>query len=398
MKIIFFLLILYGILKTLFEYCPVGTSIGVLLFICLLIYLKVDSIVKQKQRTQENLEKEKLKKIQKYDLLLKYKQDSSKLIKELYKNVIFLVLQNFKTLDIKYRQNVFKDDYGNDTLDAWNKEISYFVEKVLLDRLPRLMKEMNGTFLLFCSDIQMTFTFPQKVDINNIDKYTTCFEFNFISKDKQVVKMTKKYIESHMDAMNLWDIESIIETIQNWSKFNSNPQKYIKSKGADFSHKALKLLSDREIFVINYNFLTQKESLVKIVNDIYMQIKDHVFSSADNLNISNISPYDFEKKCAEILQKMSYEVQVTKGSGDQGVDVIAQKKHKVIAIQCKKYTKPVGNKAVQEVIAGKDYYGADYAVVVSNASYTPAARKLASKCNVLLLNIKQLEFLDDYLH
>lgn len=94
---------------------------------------------------------------------------------------------------------------------------------------------------------------------------------------------------------------------------------------------------------------------------------------------------------------INYEANVTKGSGDQGVDVVAKKKDKTIAIQCKKYSQPVGNKAVQEVIAGKDYYGADFAVVVSNASFTPSARKLASKCNVILLDVNQLNLLDDYI-
>lgn len=61
-----------------------------------------------------------------------------------------------------------------------------------------------------------------------------------------------------------------------------------------------------------------------------------------------------------------------------------------IAVQCKYYSKPVGNKAVQEVIAGKDYYNCDYTCVVSNNSFTPAARKIANVSHVLLVNDNQI--------
>lgn len=66
--------------------------------------------------------------------------------------------------------------------------------------------------------------------------------------------------------------------------------------------------------------------------------------------------------------------------------------------QCKKYINPVGNKAVQEAIAGREYYEADVAVVVTNSSYTKSARRLASASNVKLLHHSQLSQLklDDF--
>ena len=95
---------------------------------------------------------------------------------------------------------------------------------------------------------------------------------------------------------------------------------------------------------------------------------------------------DYENYIKEILQKDSFKVTKTPTTGDQGVDLIAAKNNIRIAIQCKFYSKSVGNKAVQEVIAGKDYYGCQYACVVSNNAFTPAAKKLASVSHVLLLN------------
>ena len=88
---------------------------------------------------------------------------------------------------------------------------------------------------------------------------------------------------------------------------------------------------------------------------------------------------------------MGYFVKRTPKTGDQGVDLIAEKDGDRKAIQCKFYSKPVGNKAVQEVCAGRDFYNTDYAVVVTNSFYTKSAKELANKNKVILLNDNELE-------
>ncbi len=98
-----------------------------------------------------------------------------------------------------------------------------------------------------------------------------------------------------------------------------------------------------------------------------------------------------------MLIKHGWNATVTQASGDQGVDVIASKDGKEIVLQCKLYSKPVGNAAVQEVIAGRAFEGVEFAAVVTNNGYTPAARKLASATNVHLLHHDQLPDLDNML-
>lgn len=93
----------------------------------------------------------------------------------------------------------------------------------------------------------------------------------------------------------------------------------------------------------------------------------------------------FESWVAESLKQFGWEATPTIGSGDQGVDVTARKDGITIAIQCKRYAGSVGNKAVQEVVAGKAFYGLDHAVVISTGSYTRSASDLASVCGVHLL-------------
>ena len=93
----------------------------------------------------------------------------------------------------------------------------------------------------------------------------------------------------------------------------------------------------------------------------------------------------FEEYCANILRSQGYKhVKVTKASGDQGVDVLAFRKRKKYAIQCKYYSEPVSNTAVQEVLAGKLYYKCDEAIVMTNSTFTQSAKELAEKTGVEL--------------
>lgn len=106
--------------------------------------------------------------------------------------------------------------------------------------------------------------------------------------------------------------------------------------------------------------------------------------------------FDYEKIITNKLKELGFNAKTTKASGDQGADILAEKEGVSFAIQCKMYTKPVGNKAVQEVNAARDFYGKDYAVVVSNAGYTKSARTAANACDVILINDTQLEKLLEY--
>jgi restriction system protein len=99
-----------------------------------------------------------------------------------------------------------------------------------------------------------------------------------------------------------------------------------------------------------------------------------------------MSGHDYEHYCADLLRAAGWTARVTKASGDQGVDVEAQKDGVRVVLQCKKYSAAVGNAAVQEVLAGKEFYGADIGVVVSNASFTAAAKQLARSTGIRLLH------------
>lgn len=146
------------------------------------------------------------------------------------------------------------------------------------------------------------------------------------------------------------------------------------------------------------------QNVVGVPDDHHMyafalQVLDGTVSDAVNTEqtdpsagsaVEALDPAGFERYCVDVLQATGWMARRTGMSGDQGVDVVAERSDLRIAIQCKLYSHPVGNAAVQEALAGMVYEGASRACVVSNASYTTAARQLASVAGVLLIHYSDL--------
>ncbi len=106
--------------------------------------------------------------------------------------------------------------------------------------------------------------------------------------------------------------------------------------------------------------------------------------------------HEFEYFCADLLKRNGFtEVEVTKGSGDYGADILAQKEGVTYAVQCKCYTGPVGVGAVQEVYAGRDYYDRMVGAVMTNQYFTSPAVKAAEKLKILLWDGGCLESMMD---
>ena len=94
---------------------------------------------------------------------------------------------------------------------------------------------------------------------------------------------------------------------------------------------------------------------------------------------------EFEAYVALVLADNGFKhVELTKGSGDQGVDILCERNGKTYAIQCKNYDGAVGNFAVQEAYAGAEYYGCDVPVVVCPGTFTRGAIELAETTDVEL--------------
>lgn len=162
-----------------------------------------------------------------------------------------------------------------------------------------------------------------------------------------------------------------------------NTDKYLKE--SPFNHNV-------SIAVLAYLTVVEKK-LYKGSNGCFYYIKNNdILSMIDNMSSHGL---DFERFSVELLSKNGFKnVKQTQGSGDYGIDVLAEKDGITYAIQCKCYSSTVGNKAIQEAYSGKDFYKCMVAVVFTNNYFTKAAVETAKQNNVLLWDRdKLIEFL-----
>jgi hypothetical protein len=101
-------------------------------------------------------------------------------------------------------------------------------------------------------------------------------------------------------------------------------------------------------------------------------------------------PTDFEEACRRLFEAHGFNASRIGGTGDQGADVIAFSSGLRIAVQCKRHSSPVGNQAVQQAEAARQFYDCSVAMVVGTSGYTTSARQLAGKLGVILADATEL--------
>lgn len=112
--------------------------------------------------------------------------------------------------------------------------------------------------------------------------------------------------------------------------------------------------------------------------------------------LDKMDGHQFEYACADILKANGYKhVKVTRGSGDFGVDVIAEKDKVRYAIQCKRYNHKLDNTPIQEVVGGLAYYQCDKGAVMTNQYFTEPAKQLAQVNDIELLDRDTLSHMVD---
>ena len=131
-----------------------------------------------------------------------------------------------------------------------------------------------------------------------------------------------------------------------------------------------------------------EKSCLKILNNNSLKKSNENYNKGIN----------FENNCMDILKNSGWKVKETPSSGDQGVDLIASIDGLRVCIQCKNHEKAIGNKAVQEISAGKLYWKGTHAVLVSKSGFTKAAQKLAKANNVELIHESELKDLKKFIN
>lgn len=104
--------------------------------------------------------------------------------------------------------------------------------------------------------------------------------------------------------------------------------------------------------------------------------------------IDRMTGEEFEEYLALLYKRHGFDVKMTPKTCDFGADLIItnRKTGKKICVQAKRYRGMVGEAAVQQTLSGREYYSCDGAVIITNSHYTDAAKALANKCGIRMID------------
>lgn len=127
-----------------------------------------------------------------------------------------------------------------------------------------------------------------------------------------------------------------------------------------------------------------------LIRHILRRRREEAFVPMDDLE-----GHEFEYYCADLLRNHGFHaVEVTRGSGDYGADILCEREGVTYAVQCKTYSSAVGVSAVQEAAAGRDFYDRMVGAVMTNQYFTRNAQTAARKLKILLWDRDYLEYLE----
>jgi restriction system protein len=107
--------------------------------------------------------------------------------------------------------------------------------------------------------------------------------------------------------------------------------------------------------------------------------------------IDQMDGLTFERRLGVLFKSLGWgRVEVTKASGDHGADLVLTHHGQRTVVQAKRYSHPVGPDAVYEVVQSMPWYRANRAMVVTNSTFLPAAKRAAAAYNVELVDRSSL--------
>lgn len=263
----------------------------------------------------------------------------------------------------------------------------YEVRLVLIDFSKINMSEYNGVPHLLTPVItdysKATFIFQKLVD-----EMEYRYELFLKEKVKNIITYNNKTSKRRLPYI-IVVINDFHEILKFKNDKNNISKLLLNCKNAGiivmafskFKKKNIQLFMLEDLFKIYNNYS----------NDYFENKEINSISTMNNID-NDMDGFEFEKYVSDLLKSNGFnKVNVTQCSNDYGVDIIAFKDEVKYAIQCKKYSSPVGIKAVQEVIGSKAMNGCHVGVVLTNNTFTKSATSLAEKNNILLWDRKKLE-------
>ncbi len=107
-------------------------------------------------------------------------------------------------------------------------------------------------------------------------------------------------------------------------------------------------------------------------------------------NINELSGIEFERVCQQLVEKMGFETETTKASGDGGIDLIAYNHQPLLSgkyiIQCKRYSGSVGEPIIRDLYGVITSERANKGILMTTGHFTKSA--------IAFANGKPIELID----
>lgn len=316
------------------------------------------------------------------------------------------------------------DDYCNDdsNVELINNILSVIPNDLLLN-INNLLLIENEIFNKYNKIPAYCMVYGVAINHNNVDDYMCKFKHDYFDKVSKILgkkcniedsetldyftyALLLKVSKSYYGNLSKHKFDDIIN---NLTSIKSAINALIRCEYIDLESTATIgyltyyfMMKDMFSGVVSDNntssFIKCNTALSHLIADVAAEVASEIelesFESMLNIkpeyHILNINDIDwmtgpeFEKAICSLFDNMGYKTHLTKASGDQGVDVIAEKSGIKIGIQAKCYSSSVSNSAVQEIVAGIKHYGIERGFVITNNYFTNSAKELAKSNNIIL--------------
>lgn len=316
--------------------------------------------------------------------------------KALLKNLLGVEIDSNRNSFYKYRYYNFEKQEA-DLIDLCNKFVARYDCSALLhlteeksnhSNLRKNHYDISSKLDKNQISIFMKLLINKGYDVDqNKDKYVNFLKYSVLEKNYMELK-------AHFHLINELSINSTLKDVIFAYYDSLHTKELTLIKNLAFLSYYLEINK----YIVHYNSLDELYSeyvekyheeykILKLEELLKKPIEATSFSVED---VELMSGNEFEHFLSDMFKRHNYKTEVTKSTGDQGADLIIEKNNVRYAVQAKRYSGVVGNKAVQEALSGMHYYKTNLAMVVTTNEFTKAAKELASVSNVILIDRHEL--------
>ena len=106
--------------------------------------------------------------------------------------------------------------------------------------------------------------------------------------------------------------------------------------------------------------------------------------------VCSMTAVAFKEFIGSLFRETGYAVEITPGTNDNGIDLLLRKNNQLIAVQCKRWSAPVGEPVVRDFYSALMSSGAQSGYVVTTSTFTSHAYSFAQGKPIQLVDLEAL--------